>query len=108
MKKILVCYFASIVSLLIFMVARDMNLIPLCVVMFAAFTACLLWFADIMRQWNARKRRSERVNHEVQEFYSIDIPLDDKPEDKPAGGVHTGSRPSVTYAQMKAMQESTT
>lgn len=104
MKKFIVCYFASIGSLLGFMMASNMNQIPLAVIMGALFAGCLLWFTEITRQ--KRKRRRSDRKEKPQEFYRIDIPLDDEPEDKPAGSVRPGSRPSATYAQMKAMQES--
>lgn len=106
MKKIIVCYFASMGSLLGFILGLSTNMIPFAVIMVAAFTGCLLWFCDIARQWNARRRRSDRAS-KPREVYNIDIPLDDDPEDKPAAAVRPGSRPSATYAQMKAMQEST-
>lgn len=105
MKKIIVCYFASVGSLATCVTALNTNLIPLAVIMAAAFTGCLLWFCDITRQWNARRRRADRTS-KPREIYSIDIPLDDDPEDKPVGSVRPGSRPSAAYEQMKAMQES--
>ena len=105
MKKLIVCYFASIGSLLGFMVAINMNQIPLAVIMVALFVACMLWFTDIARQKAKRGRHRSDQAKRPQEFYSIDIPLDDEPEDKPAAAVRPGSRPSVTYLEMKTFQE---
>lgn len=111
MKKIIVCYFASMGSLLGFILGLSTNMIPFAVIMVAAFTGCLLWFCDIARQWNAMRRRSDRAS-KPREVYNIDIPLDDDPEDKPAedapeayvisgsGNVHTGMYPSEDYFKM--------
>ena len=106
MKKIIICYFASVGTLLGFTFAINANMIPFAVVMVAAFFGCMLWFCDIMRQISARKRarRSEREDA-VQEHYSIDIPLDDEPEEKPVSTVRPGSRPSVTYYAMRSFEE---
>lgn len=106
MKKIIVCYFASVGSLLCFMLALNMNQIPVAVLMAALFVGCMLWFTELTRLMKRKRRRSDREDI-PQETYRIDIPLDDEPEDKPVGNVRPGSRPSATYAQMKkAMQES--
>ena len=111
MRKIIINWFASAASLLIFALALNINAIPLAVLAAIAFVGCLLWFSDIIRQADARARRSQRREPERQEFYSIDIPLDD-PEDKPAedapeayvisgsGNVHTGMYPSEDYFKM--------
>ena len=109
MRKIIINWFASAASLLIFALALNKNAIPLAVLAAIAFVACLLWFSDIIRQADSRARRSKRREPERQEFYSIDIPLDD-PQDKPAedapeaygisGNVHTGMYPSEDYFKM--------
>lgn len=105
MKKIIVCYFASVGFLLGFTLALNMNQIPVAVLMGALFVGCMLWFTELTRLMKRKRRRSEREDT-PQETYRIDIPLDDEPEDKPAGSVRPGSCPSATYAQMKATQES--
>lgn len=109
MRKIIINWFASAASLLIFALALNTNAVPLAVLAAIAFVACLLWFSDIIRQIDARARRSQRKEPERQEFYSIDIPLDD-PEDKGAdkepesyvvsSDVHTGTYPSEDYFKM--------
>ena len=110
MKKIFINWFASASSLLIFALALDGDQIPLAILAFLAFAVCLLWFTNIIRQIDARSRRSARREHEPQEFYSIDIPLDD-PEDKPVDehpeifvikgdNVQTGGYPSDDYFAM--------
>lgn len=111
MRKIIINWFASAASLLIFALALNADQIPLAVLAAIAFVACLLWFTDIIRQIDSRSRRSKRKEPEPQEFYSIDIPLDD-PEDKPAedapeayvisgsGNVHTGMYSSEDYFKM--------
>lgn len=109
MRKIIINWFASAASLLIFALALNADQIPLAVLAAIAFVACLLWFSDIIRQADSRARRSKRREPERQEFYSIDIPLDD-PEDKSAedtpeayvisGNVHTGMYPSEDYFKM--------
>lgn len=109
MRKIIINWFASAASLLIFALALNTNAIPLAVLAAIAFVACLLWFSDIIRQADARARRSQRKEPERQEFYSIDIPLDD-PQDKTAdkepesyvvsNNVHTGTYPSEDYFKM--------
>lgn len=109
MRKIIINWFASAASLLIFALALSTNAIPLAVLTAITFVACLLWFSDIIRQADSRARRSQRREPERQEFYSIDIPLDD-PEDKGAdkepesyvvsSNVHTGTRPSEDYFKM--------
>lgn len=109
MKKIIINWFASAASLLIFALALNADQIPLAVLSALIFAVCLVWFTDIVRQIDSRSRRSERREPEPQELYSIDIPLDD-PEDKPAedapeayvisGNVHTGMYPSEDYFKM--------
>lgn len=109
MRKIIINWFASAASLLIFALALNTNAIPLAVLSAIAFVGCLLWFADIIRQIDARSRRSQRRQLERQEFFSIDIPLDD-PQDKQANkepesyvvssNVHTGTYPSEDYFKM--------
>lgn len=111
MRKIIINWFASAASLLIFALALNTNAIPLAVLSALIFAVCLVWFTDIIRQIDSRSRRSERREPEQQGFYSIDIPLDD-PEDKPAedapeayvisgsGNVHTGMYPSEDYFKM--------
>ncbi|WP_407382828.1 hypothetical protein [Ruminococcus sp.] len=104
-KKIIVCYFASIVSLLGFTMALNTDQIPIAVLMAAISAGCMVWFTDMMRH----KRKPRRVVREDEpQNYRIDIPLDDEPEDETAGGVRPGSRQSVTYDQMKAAQETAT
>ena len=49
MKKILFCYFASIATITGFFTALFFNAIPLAIIFIVAFTACLLWFGDVMR-----------------------------------------------------------
>lgn len=105
MKKIIVCYFTTVGFLLGFTLALNMNQIPVAVLMGALFVGCMLWFTELTRLMKRKRRRSEREDI-PQEFYRIDIPLDDDPDDKPAGSVQPGSRPSATYIEMKAMQES--
>lgn len=109
MRKIIINWFASAASLLIFALALNTNAIPLAVLAAISFVGCLLWFSDIIRQADARARRSQRREPERQEFFSIDIPLDD-PEDKEAdkepesyvvsSNVHTGTYPSEDYFKM--------
>ena len=111
MKKIIINWFASAASLLIFALALNADQIPLAVLAALIFAVCLVWFTEIVRQIDSRSRRSERREPEPQELYSIDIPLDD-PEDKPAedapeayvisgsGNVHTGMYPSEDYFKM--------
>lgn len=109
MKKIIINWFASAASLLIFALALNTNAIPLAVLAAISFVGCLLWFSDIIRQADARARRSQRKEPERQEFFSIDIPLDD-PLDKGAdkepesyvvsSNVHTGTHPSEDYFKM--------
>lgn len=109
MRKIIINWFASAASLLIFALALNTNAIPLAVLAAISFVGCLLWFSDIIRQADARARRSKRREPERQEFYSIDIPLDD-PQDKGAdkepesyvvsSNVHTGTYPSEDYLKM--------
>lgn len=111
MRKIIINWFASAASLLIFALALNTNAIPLAVLSALIFAVCLVWFTDIIRQIDSRSRRSERREPEPQEFYNIDIPLDyseDKPaEDAPeayvisgSGNVHTGMYPSEDYFKM--------
>lgn len=111
MRKIIINWFASAASLLIFALALNADQIPLAVLAALIFAVCLLWFADIVRQIDSRSRRSKRREPEPQEFYNIDIPLDE-PQDKPAedapeayvisgsGNVHTGMYPSEDYFKM--------
>lgn len=117
MRKIIINWFASAASLLIFALALNTNAIPLAVLSALIFAVCLVWFTDIIRQIDSRSRRSERREPEQQGFYSIDIPLDD-PEDKPAedapeayvisgsGNVHTGMYPSEDYFKMLSKGDS--
>ena len=111
MKKIIINYFASLTAALLFALAVNMNLVPLAVVMACALAACLLWFTDIIRQRSARARRAARAEHRgaEEEYYSIDIPLDDEDQslaaDKPepveiSSFIRPGSRPSDKYLQM--------
>lgn len=111
MRKIIINWFASAASLLIFALALNADQIPLAVLSALIFVVCLVWFTDIVRQIDARSRRSKRKEPEPQEFYNIDIPLDE-PQDKPAedapeayvisgsGNVHTGMYPSEDYLKM--------
>lgn len=111
MKKIIINWFASAASLLIFALALNAGQIPLAVLSALIFAVCLVWFTDIVRQIDSRSRRSERRQPERREFFSIDIPLDD-PQDKPAedapeayvisgsSNVHTGTYPSEDYFKM--------
>lgn len=98
MKKIIICYFSSIGSLLVFMLAINMNQILLAVIMFALFTICLLWFSEITQK-KKKHSRSAQVGKE-QETYRIDIPIDDVGKKQEAGNVRPGSRPSDTYLKM--------
>ena len=111
MRKIIINWFASAASLLIFALALNADQIPLAVLSALIFAVCLVWFTDIVRRIDSRARRSQRREPERQEFYSIDIPLDE-PQDKPAedapeayvisgsGNVHTGMYPSEDYFKM--------
>ena len=109
MRKIIINWFASAASLLIFALALNADQIPLAVLSALIFAVCLVWFTDIVRRIDSRARRSKRREPEPQEFYSIDIPLDE-PQDKPAedapeayvisGNVHTGMYPSEDYFKM--------
>lgn len=101
MKKIIVCYFASIGTFMGFMIFINNNNIPAGILMCVLFTLCLIWFGEIMKQWAARIRERQN-NKPVKEVWNpsrIDIPLDDvKNEEKQ--NVHPGSYPSEAYYKM--------
>jgi len=109
MRKIIINWFASAASLLIFALALNADQIPLAVLSALTFAVCLVWFTDIVRQIDARSRRSKRREPERQEFNSIDIPLDD-PQDSAndkepesyavSSNVRTGTYPSEDYFKM--------
>lgn len=112
MKKILICYFASIATITGFFTALFFNAVPLVVIFIIAFTACLLWFADIMRVMNKQEQRRRRraMKAAEPEYRRIDFADDlgeDEPEEKPAavGIVRPGSCPSITYANMRAIEK---
>lgn len=111
MRKIIINWFASAASLLIFALALNTNAIPLAVLAALIFAVNLLWFTDIIRERSARARRAARAEHRgaEEEYYSIDIPLDDEDQnlaaDKPeaveiSSFIRPGSRPSDKYLQM--------
>jgi len=96
MKKIIICYFASVGALICFTAAVCSNNVPIMIATAGMFAGCVIWFTDIMRQISQRKERRKEPC-KVREFYSIDIPLDD---DIKKGNVRPGSRPSEMYLKM--------
>lgn len=104
LNKIIICFFAAIGSTIGIFITRDLNLIPAMVMCVVALVLCLLWFSDLTRRIKAQSDRRRRPHKEPEEWYSIDIPLD---EDKPAvtSNVRPGSVRSAAYLQMKQEQE---
>lgn len=98
MKKIIISYFASIGTLMGFMLACTINHAPLMVLTVCMFAGSMIWFTDIVKKIYHRKNRRSTTTRKVREFYSIDIPLDDV--DIKKGNVHPGSRPSEMYIKM--------
>lgn len=108
LNKIIICFFAAIGSTIGIFITRDLNLIPAMVMCVCALVLCLLWFSDLTHRIKAQSDRRSRSRKAPEEWFSIDIPLDeDKPTDKTntTGMLRPGSVQSEAYIRMKQEQE---
>lgn len=83
MKAIILNWFITVMSLLLFTITLLLGNIPLAILMVLIFAGCGLWFSDLMVRWDKRRQARKIEEAKPEDDICIDIPLDETCE-------HTG------------------
>ena len=116
MKRFMICYFATVFSMLLFAIALSFSWIILAVVGVILFAGCLVWFAKLMEKsesysYRQIRRHSDKLNEIEKELKIMQFEIRGKADADvdisvlATNNVRPGSKPSITYANMKAIEE---
>lgn len=116
MKRFMICYFATVFSMLLFAIALSFSWIILAVVGILLFAGCLVWFAKLMEKsesysYRQIRRHSDKLNEIEKELKIMQFEIRGKADADvdisvlATNNVRPGSKPSITYANMKAIEE---
>lgn len=116
MKRFMICYFATVFSMLLFAIALSFSWIILAVVGIILFAGCLVWFAKLMEKsesysYRQIRRHSDKLNEIEKELKIMQFEIRGKADADvdisvlATNNVRPGSKPSITYANMKAIEE---
>ena len=116
MKRFMICYFATVFSMLLFAISLSFSWIILAVVGILLFAGCLVWFAKLMEKsesysYRQIRRHSDKLNDIEKELRIMQFEIRGKADADvdisvlATNNVRPGSKPSITYANMKAIEE---